>query len=134
MYDLDVNRFSVGFDNMRKLFDNFVKEVKLPTFPPYNIKKTDENTVVLEFAVAGFGKNEIEINVANNVLTITGRIENKTPENYLFKGISNKSFEQKFILSDTIEVKGAEMINGMLKVVLENLVPEKKNSKKIDIK
>jgi molecular chaperone IbpA len=109
-------------------------------YPPYNISKTGDNKYLLEMAVAGFGKNNIEIEVANNTLTIKGGLtvddmaeETVNPIQYLYKGISDRAFTRKFNLVDTVEVKSAEMVNGLLKLWLENIVPENKKPKKVKI-
>lgn len=126
--------FTIGFD---KIFDRFkdlqTQAAKAVTYPPYNIKKTGENTYVIEMAVAGFGKQDIEITLEDNTLKINGNIANDGPEsNYLFKGIAERPFARTFTLADTVEIKNAELVNGMLRIFLDNLVPEKK-TKKVDI-
>lgn len=127
----------VGFDSLLKKVNemNSVGYKYAQTFPPYNIKKIDENKYVIEMAVAGFSKNNINIELANNgKLIISGSTETDKNDNYLFKGIADRSFTRSFTLSDTIEIKNAEMINGMLKIFLENMIPESKKPKKIEIK
>jgi molecular chaperone IbpA len=123
---------SIGFDDvLNKLNESFGK---IPTYPPYNIKKVTDNKYVIEVAVAGFGKQDIEITLDDGVLTIKGQIENEPDDsNYIFKGIADRSFTRKFTLADTVVVKNADMINGMLKIWLEKFVPENKKPKKIDI-
>ena len=126
--------FTIGFD---KIFDRFkdlqTQAAKAVTYPPYNIKKTGENTYVIEMAVAGFGKQDIEITLEDNTLKINGNITNDGDEkNYLFKGIAERPFARTFTLADTVEIKNAELVNGMLRIFLDNLVPEKK-TKKVDI-
>jgi len=126
--------FAIGFD---KFFDQFkelqAQATKAITYPPYNIKKTGENTYVIEMAVAGFGKQDIEITLEDNTLKINGNIANSGDEkNYLFKGIAERPFARAFTLADTVEIKNAELINGMLRIFLDNIVPEKK-AKKVDI-
>ena len=89
-------------------------------------------------AVAGFGKQNIDIEIANNTLTVKGgltldQLDPSTPMQYLYKGIADRSFTRKFTLADTVEVNNAELINGMLKLWLENIIPEEKKPKKVDI-
>jgi len=89
-------------------------------------------------AVAGFGKQNIDIEMANNTLTIKGglnldQLDPATPMTYIYKGIADRSFTRKFTVADTVEVKNAELVNGMLKLWLENIIPEEKKPKKIDI-
>ncbi len=126
--------FAIGFD---KFFDRFkelqTQAAKAVTYPPYNIKKTGDNTYVIEMAVAGFGKQDIEITLEDNTLKINGNIANDGDEkNYLFKGIAERPFARTFTLADTVEIKNAELINGMLRIFLDNILPEKK-AKKVDI-
>jgi len=124
--------FAIGFD---KFFDRF-KEIqsqtaKAITYPPYNIKKTGDNTYVIEMAVAGFGKHDIEITLDENILKIDGHVKRDEADekNYLFKGIAERPFSRTFTLADTVEIKNAELINGMLRVWLDNILPEKKPRK-----
>lgn len=133
----DMDKFFVGFDDtfnrLAKVHDDLTKNI--PNYPPYNIKKTSENTYVIEVAVAGFGKQDIEIELADNKLFIRGNVQNTEDDgNFLFKGIANRAFTRTFALDDQVEVKDAEMINGMLKVFLERITPEYKKPKKIAVK
>jgi molecular chaperone IbpA len=110
----------------------------IPGYPPYNIIKVDENKYALEMAVAGFGKQNIDIELANNTLTIKGglsldQLDPTNPGTYIYKGIADRSFTRKFSVADTVEVKNAELINGMLKIWLETIIPDDKKPKKIDI-
>lgn len=133
-------KFGIGFDDM---FDNMMKfhdEVakNIPNYPPYNIKKTDENTYVIEMAVAGFGKSDIEINVAGDTLQIKGNAHQDTDaedEKHVFfhQGLALRPFTRMFNLNDQVEVKNAEMINGVLKIALERIIPESKKPRKVEI-
>jgi molecular chaperone IbpA len=126
--------FFVGFDNqfdkLSKLHDELTKNV--PNYPPYNIKKIDESKYVIELAVAGFAKHDVEITIEDDKLIIKGNTNNDS-ENFLFKGIATRAFTRTFAIGDTVEVKNAEMINGLLKIFFENIIPEHKKPKKIDI-
>lgn len=127
----------VGFDSLLKKVNemNSYGHKYVQSFPPYNIKKIDENKYVIEMAVAGFSKNNINIELTNDgKLVISGSSESDSVDSYLYKGIADRSFTRSFTLSDTIEIKNAEMINGMLKIFLENIIPESKKPKKIEIK
>jgi molecular chaperone IbpA len=126
--------FAIGFD---KLFDRFkdlqTQAAKAVTYPPYNIKKTGDNTYIIEMAVAGFGKQDIEITLEDNTLKINGNTSNEVDDkNYLFKGIAERPFARTFTLADTVEIKNAVLINGMLRIFLDNIVPQKK-TKKVNI-
>jgi len=128
----NVAPFFVGFDRLFNQLDTFTKA--MPTgFPPYNIRKVDDNKYMVELAVAGFSKSDIEIELDGDVLRITGRI-NDDNDSYLYKGISNRAFTRTFNVAETVEVKDATLVNGMLKVFLENIIPESKKPKKIEVK
>jgi len=134
----DFDKFFVGFDDqfnrMAKIHDDLTKNI--PNYPPYNIKKTGDNTYVIELAVAGFARQDIEIELADGKMVINGKVQsdNDTNENFLFKGIAARNFQRIFALDDQVEVKDAEMINGMLQVFLERIIPEHKKPKKIEVK
>ena len=127
----NLSKNSVGFD---ELFSKFSDMTKAAGYPPYNIKKTGDNTYVIEMAVAGFGRQDIELVLEEGVLTIKGELKTDEKNDYLFKGIADRAFTRKFTLADTIEIRNADMLNGMLRVWLERLIPEHKKSKKIEIK
>ena len=124
---------TVGFEPILKRLSEMSETMpKIPTYPPYNIRKVDENKYVIEMAVAGFAKSDIEVTLEGNKLVVKGNTadnEVEVPENYIFKGIANRAFTRSFVLNDEVEVKDAEMINGMLKIALERLVPEAKKPK-----
>ena len=133
----DFDKFYVGFDDqynrLTKLHDDLTKNI--PNYPPYNIKKTGENTYSIEIAVAGFGTQDIEIELADNKLIVKGNASSdETSENFLFKGIANRAFTRQFALNDQVEVQNAEMFNGMLKIFLEKIIPEHRKPKKIEVK
>ena len=133
------DKFFVGFDDqfnrMHTMHDEFAKNI--PNYPPYNIKKTGDTTYVIELAVAGFAKQDIEIELVDGKMLIKGNVKSDDAdnvENFLFKGIANRSFTRAFALDDQIEVKDAEMLNGMLQVFLERIIPEHKKPKKVEVK
>ena len=130
----------IGYDDMFNRISKFHDEVakNIPNYPPYNIKKTDENTYVIEMAVAGFGKSDIEVNVAGDTLTIKGNAQQDTDEEtkdvFFYQGLAMRPFTRVFNLNDNVEVKNAEMLNGILKVALEHIIPEHKKPKSIEVK
>lgn len=131
------NSFFVGFDHIfnqaSKLHDEYTKNI--PHYPPYNVKKLEDNKYSIELAVAGFYRSDIEIEFADDKLIVRGNAKNEDQDSsYLFKGISTRAFQRTFSLNDSIEIKGAEMLNGILKIVLERIIPEHKKPKKIEIK
>ena len=96
------------------------------SYPPYNISKVDENNYVIEMALAGFGKSDLEIELTNGELTINQKKdESEKNHNLIHQGISQRSFVRKFTLSDEILVKNAEMKDGMLTIKLERFIPSK---------
>ena len=108
--------------------------VGLPKFPPFNVKKTGENTYLIEFAVAGYTKQDIEIEFKDGNLKIKSEPkETDESTTFLWKGIAQRAFEQNFKLAQTVEIKNATLTNGMLKIFLENIVPESQKPKKIVI-
>jgi molecular chaperone IbpA len=130
-----ISRGAIGFDDMFKRLSEWTETLpKVPTYPPYNVRKTGENTYVIEMAVAGFGKQDIELLLEDGVLTIKGHLTSEdVTSDYLFKGLADRAFTRKFTLADTVEVKNAELINGLLKIWLERFIPEHAKPKKIDI-
>jgi len=131
--------FTVGYDKFFKDIEEVTKNVakNVPSYPPYNIKQVSKNKYVIEMAVAGFAKSDIEITLEGNKLVIKGAAkedELKEEENFLFKGIANRNFTRSFTIADKIEIGQAEMVNGMLRVWLENLVQTQDTIKKIAIK
>lgn len=129
-----LSKGSVGFDTILKRLETMTEAFpKIPTYPPYNIKKTGDNTYVIEIAVAGFGKQDIELVLEDGVLTVKGQVTSDEAADYLFKGIADRAFTRKFTLADTVEIKNADLFNGMLKIWLERFIPENKKPKKIDI-
>ena len=133
----DFDKFFVGFDSqaeqIAKIHDSLTRHA--PSYPPYNIKKTGDNTYQIELAVAGFGKQDIEIELNENTLVIRGNTTaDETGVDYLFRGIANRTFTRTFALNDNVEIQDAEMLNGMLRVFLERIVPESKKPKIIPVK
>ena len=125
---------TLGFENFIRDVETILNDTKPTTnFPPHNIIKLDENKYVVELAVAGFGKDEIDIHVQNNTLTIKGEKLEKDGYEYLHRGIGTRSFTKSITIADTIEVKGAEYKDGILRVGLENIIPEHKKPRKIEI-
>ena len=131
----DADKFFVGFEDqfnrLAKLHDDVTKNI--PNYPPYNIRKTGDNTYVIELAVAGFARQDIEIEFANDTLTIRGNTSEDNSD-YLFKGIANRSFTRTFALNDQIEIKDATLFNGMLQVALDRIIPDHKKPKKVEVK
>lgn len=130
-------RHSVGFDRFNQLFDTLTKaEESAPSYPPYNIEKTGEDSYIVTLAVAGFSEDDLTITQEGDALTVRGRIEKKSSEaqsEYLHKGIATRSFERTFSLADHVKVLGAELENGLLQVTLQREIPEAKKPRSIAI-
>lgn len=130
-----IHKFAVGFDNM---FDSLMRTTAQSNgnYPPYNVVRHSDDQFAIELAVAGFGEDELEIELENSVLTIKGeKSEEESDEgvSYLHHGISSRSFKRSFTLAEHIEVIDARIKNGILCVDLERRIPEEKKPKKIAI-
>jgi molecular chaperone IbpA len=123
-------RSTVGFDRLLDLLDS---ADTAQGYPPYNIERSDENNYRVTVAVAGFGDKDVSVEVADGVLTVTGKREGAAAPTYLHQGIAGRAFERKFHLAEHVEVKGAKLENGLLHVDLERVVPEAKKPRKIAI-
>lgn len=134
VFGKDFDKLFVGFDDhwsrMLQLHDEMTKNI--PNYPPYNIYKADENKYVIELAVAGFGKQDIEITLDNDKLVIKGEAKDDT-QAFLYKGIATRAFTRSFAIDDQVVVNNASMVNGMLKIFLERIIPEHKKSRKVEI-
>lgn len=127
-----LHKFGIGFDNM---FDELLRVTsqQQTNYPPHNVRKLSEDQFVIDLAVAGFAEGEIDIRLEKNVLTVKGSTARDTDGEYLVHGISMRDFERTFTLAEYIEVGSAEMINGILSIRLERIVPEEKKPKSIAI-
>ena len=125
---------TLGFDRMFDLLDHATTASSTTTFPPVNIVKIDQDNFVIELAVAGYKQSEIEITSQLNSLKIVGKKEEKDERTYVTKGIAGRSFARDFTLADTIVVRDADLVDGILSVHLENVIPEEKKPRKISIK
>ena len=130
-----ITPYAVGFD---RIFDNLSRYVDNNAtstgFPPYNIRKEGDYNYVIEMALAGFGKKDIEVEVADGTLSIRSVKENSEDDSTVYRGISYRKFERKFTMADDIVVNDAKLENGMLTVDLERVVPEEKKPRLISVK
>ena len=134
-YDLTpLLRSSVGFDVFDNIFDSvFNLNESSTSYPPYNIIKSDNNYTIT-MAIAGFAKDEVDISVEENELSVKGMSNNSDEKiEFLHKGIAARNFERKFQLADTIKVIDASYENGLLNIFLEREIPEHQKSRKIEI-
>ena len=126
---------SVGFDSFfSRLFDVDSGATASTGYPPYNIKKTGEYAYQIEMALAGFSKDELQVEVADGTLSIkTVPSEKEEGQDFLHRGIAKRQFSRKFTLSDDVVVKGADLYNGLLTIDLERVIPEEKKPRSIPI-
>ena len=125
--------FERFFDDVEKLLATDVAKVS-QSFPPHNIIKLNDTHYVVELAIAGFSKEEIEITTHDGTMTIKGEKKEKEVDvTYLHRGIGTRSFTKQLTIADTVEVKGAEFKDGILRIGLENVIPDAKKPRKIDI-
>jgi len=133
----DLERFmglTVGFDTMFDRLMNFSPTQQESGYPPYNIRKVDDYNYVIEIALAGFSERDIEVEVADGVLSVRSKEDKDTVETeYVHRGIARRSFARKWTLSDDMIVNGAEFQNGLLNINLEKVVPEEKKPRIVPI-
>ena len=134
---------TVGFDNVfdhfERMFEDDFRGLSVPNFPPYNIVKTGKNSYDVELALAGYSKKDIDVSLEEGVLTIKSvksEEEKEVEDNngVLHQGIAKRYFSKAFTIAEDVEVKGAELKDGLLKVSMERVVPEHKKARTIDIK
>lgn len=131
-----LNRALIGFDTMfDQLERRFANQVQ-NNYPPHNIIRTGENTYLIEIAVAGFGKDEVSVSLENNELSIKGEkteVDETAEIQYLHRGLASRNFVRVFPLAEHIEVKGAEIKDGILTVKLERIIPEELKPRIIEV-
>ena len=131
--------FSVGFDSIFEEFDRMLESTERysSNYPPYNIHKLNDNNYKIEVALAGYSKDDIELELKDNTLTIRNKIKekviNEDTNGVIHKGIATRQFERSFTISEDIKVKNAELKNGLLNIDLERIVPDEKKPRLIDI-
>ena len=128
-------RSTVGFDGLASVLDQVASFDEQPdNYPPYNIERLTENEYRITMAVAGFGKEDVKIEVKENTLSIRGEKKEADKERtFLHHGIASRAFERRFQLADHVEVRGADVKDGLLSVDLEREVPERLKSRTIEI-
>ena len=126
---------TVGFDS---IFDQLssLSQFEIPKYPPYNIKKVEDNKYQLEMALAGFAKSDLEVEVKDNTLTVTGNSADDTENtnSFVYKGIAQRAFTRQWALIDYLKVFNASFKDGVLTVDMELNLPEDKKAKKIEVK
>lgn len=114
--------FAIGFDRYFEDLERMSSHTQT-NYPPYNIVKEDDENFCIELAVAGFSKKDIEISREKNVLTIEGKVDEDSKD-FVHKGLASRAFKRSFNLADLVEVKGADMKDGILHVKLVKVIPE----------
>ena len=134
--------FSIGFDDMFDQFENMLGNGNLTlqsNYPPYNIRKTGKDNYAIEVALAGFNKNDVEVEFEDNLLTVRTKPVSKSEENnvsgeIIHKGISQRQFARSFTIADDIKVISAQLRDGLLTISCEKIIPEHKKKKLIEIR
>jgi molecular chaperone IbpA len=129
----DVDKMFVGFDRVFDQLHDIDKHIS--NYPPYSIIKSSDTSYRIEMAVAGFSKSDIDMEIIDDKLIIKSKTDSEESESndYIYKGLAFRPFTRTFTLNDQVEVKSAEMVDGLLKIYLERMVPEPK-VKKLEIK
>ena len=128
-------RSTVGFDRLFDMLENSTGQAQ-ENYPPFDLIKKGDNDYCIELAVAGFKPDEIDITAQQNVLIVSGRKNEESEEqtsNYIYRGIANRSFERRFALADHIQVRAADLKDGLLSIDLVREIPEAMKPKKISI-
>ena len=130
----DFEKIFVGYDELLDRLNSIAEAAShnKTNYPPYNIYKINEDTFI-EIAVAGFEPDEIDIELKENKLTVSGVAKSETAVEFLHQGLASRSFTRTFGLNEDVVVKGAELKNGLLTIALERIIPEHKRPKKIAI-
>lgn len=129
-------RQSIGFDRFNDLFESALRSSDGgSSYPPYNVEKHGDEQYRIVVAAAGFQEDDLELQVERGMLTVSGGKRDRGDENisYLYQGIAQRAFKLSFRLADHIEVKGASLVNGLLNIELERIVPEEAKAKRIPI-
>ena len=133
--------FSIGFDDMFDQFESMLGNGSLgvqTNYPPYNIRKAGKDKYAIEVAVAGFNKDDVEVEYEDNLLTVktkdVKRTKEKEGDEVIHRGISQRSFARSFTIADDVKVNGAELKDGLLTISCEKIVPEIKKKRLIEIK
>jgi molecular chaperone IbpA len=131
-----LSRSTIGFDRLFGMLDQMSQHDTANGYPPYNIERADESHYRISLAVAGFAEKDLSVELRDGVLTVTGKRdepEKADGKNVLYQGIAGRAFERRFQLAEHVEVRGAKLENGLLHVDLEQVVPEEKKPRRIQI-
>lgn len=135
----DFDKVFIGFDDqfnrLAKIHDDLTKSI--PNYPPFNVKKIDDNHYTIEMAVAGFGQSDIDIEIDGGKLVVKGnnaKADTEEVGEYITRGIATRAFTRTWDIGDTFKVVNAEMFNGILTIALERMIPEHKKPVKVAVK
>lgn len=133
--DIFVDPFFLGFERLNRVVDSFHKTYnEQDKYPVYNVIRKDEDNYVVQVAVIGFDKEDIEITVNDQDLIIKGNAEKDEDTEFIHKGIATRAFTRTFALGEYMEITGAKLENGLLSITVERVIPEDKKPKTIKIK
>jgi len=126
-------RTAIGFDRLARQVNHAAQATSTPSYPPYNIEKSGDDSYVLTMAVAGFGPENIELTVQDNTLVVSGRVGEQDGREVLYRGIAARAFERRFVLADHIQVEQANLTNGLLQIGVKRVVPEALKPRRITV-
>ena len=126
-------RATVGFDQIADLMDRVLTDNSTPSYPPYNIEKTDGDSYRISIAVAGFSEADLSVEVRENALIVSAKKAEDEDKTYLHRGIATRAFERRFHLADHVQVTGASHVDGMLHIELTREIPEALKPRQIQI-
>lgn len=129
-------RSTIGFDRLFSMLDNMSTNESAATYPPYNIERTGENDYRISMAVAGFSEDELSIESKEHTLTVKGEkkeVSSNEESEFLFQGIASRAFERRFQLADHVEIRSANLENGLLHIELVREIPEAMKPRRIEI-
>jgi len=129
----NIHNWAIGFDRQWNLLENFHTSVATSNYPPYNIVQNDENEYLIEMAVAGFSKKDIEVIQQEQSLTIKGTKASSKDTTYVHKGIGARDFKQEFALAEYVDVDSADITDGILTITLRRELPEEKKPRTIKV-
>ena len=130
----DLRPFSVGFDNIFDHFNLHLENTRSVNYPPYNIKKVDKENYQLEMALAGFSKDDIEVEAKENTLSVSAKSSDKDDDSFVHRGIAQRAFKRQWTLMEHLEVQDAKFKDGVLVVDMKLNLPEEKKPRTIKIK
>jgi molecular chaperone IbpA len=126
-------RSTVGFDRLFEMLENGSSMTGAESYPPFNLEQDGQDRYRITLAVAGFAQDEIDITAQQNLLIVSGRKQENEERSYVHRGIATRSFERRFALGDYVQVKGAELRDGLLSIELVREIPEEMKPRRIEI-